>query len=99
METAQEMTVQNKALSIFQEVDLSFTENLIPVHVPVKQYDNQARKVRCRLYQHAMEYSVPDTVIVSYSATRPDGALFQYSSETRPDLVFVSDGAVIHADL
>ena len=95
METAQEMTVQNKALSIFQEVDLSFTENLIPVHVPVKQYDNQARKVRCRLYQHAMEYSVPDTVIVSYSATRPDGALFQYSSETRPDLVFVSDGAVI----
>lgn len=46
METAQEMTAQNKALSIFQEVDLSFTENLIPVHVPVKQYDNQARKVR-----------------------------------------------------
>lgn len=31
--------------SIYQEVELSLTENLIPVTVPVKQYDNRARKV------------------------------------------------------
>lgn len=37
--------------SIYQEVELSLTENLIPVTVPVKQYDNRARKVRCVLYQ------------------------------------------------
>lgn len=35
---------------IYQEVELSLTENLIPVTVPVKQYDNKARKVRCVLY-------------------------------------------------
>ena len=33
--------------SIYQEVELSLTENLIPVIVPVKQYDNRARKRRC----------------------------------------------------
>ena len=27
---------------IYQEVELSLTENLIPVTVPVKQYDNKA---------------------------------------------------------
>lgn len=30
--------------SIYQKVELSLTENLIPVTVPVKQYDNKARK-------------------------------------------------------
>ena len=84
-----------KSFTVFQDVELSFTENLIPTHIPVKQYDNQARKVRCRLYQNSLEYKVSTDTIVSYSATRPDGAVFQYSSETRPDLVFVDDGAVI----
>ena len=84
-----------KSFTVFQDVELSFTENLIPTHIPVKQYDNQARKVRCRLYQNSLEYKVSKDTIVSYSATRPDGAVFQYSSETRPDLVFVDDGAVI----
>ena len=93
-EPAQEALV-TKSFTVFQDVELSFTENLIPTHIPVKQYDNQARKVRCRLYQNALEYKVSKDIIVSYSATRPDGAVFQYSSETRPDLVFVDDGAVI----
>lgn len=84
-----------KSFTVFQDVELSFTENLIPTHIPVKQYDNQARKVRCRLYQNSLEYKVSTDTIVSYSATRPDGAVFQYSSKTRPDLVFVDDGAVI----
>ena len=91
---AQEALV-TKSFTVFQDVELSFTENLIPTHIPVKQYDNQARKVRCRLYQNSLEYKVSKDTIVSYSATRPDGAVFQYSSETRPDLVFVDDGAVI----
>ena len=34
-----------KPVRIFQEIELSFTENLIPVQIPVKQFDNQARKV------------------------------------------------------
>ena len=49
--------------SIYQEVELSLTENLIPVTVPVKQYDNRARKVRCVLYNNSVQYSVP----VSYT--------------------------------
>lgn len=93
-EPAQEALV-TKSFTVFQDVELSFTENLIPTHIPVKQYDNQARKVRCRLYQNSLKYKVSKDTIVSYSATRPDGAVFQYSSETRPDLVFVDDGAVI----
>ena len=47
-----------KSFTVFQDVELSFTENLIPTHIPVKQYDNQARKVRCRLYQNSLEYKV-----------------------------------------
>lgn len=34
-------------------------------------------------------------IIVSYSGTRPDGAVFQYSSESRPELVFVDSGTII----
>ena len=41
--------------SIYQEVELSLTENLIPVTVPVKQYDNRARKVRCVLYNNSVQ--------------------------------------------
>ena len=66
-----------KPVRIFQEIELSFTENLIPVQIPVKQFDNQARKVRCRLYQNSVEYVVQEGTIVSYSGTRPDGAVFQ----------------------
>ena len=59
--------------SIYQEVELSLTENLIPVTVPVKQYDNKARKVRCVLYNNSVQYSVPQDCIVACSGTRPDG--------------------------
>lgn len=41
--------------SIYQEVELSLTENLIPVTVPVKQYDNRARKVRCGYQVHGQQ--------------------------------------------
>ena len=93
---AQEMAATTaKPVRIFQEIELSFTENLIPVQIPVKQFDNQARKVRCRLYQNSVEYVVQEGIIVSYSGTRPDGAVFQYSSESRPELVFVDSGTII----
>ena len=81
--------------SIYQEVELSLTENLIPVTVPVKQYDNKARKVRCVLYNNSVQYSVPQDCIVACSGTRPDGTIFHYTSETASDLVFVENGAVI----
>lgn len=81
--------------SIYQEVELSLTENLIPVIVPVKQYDNRARKVRCVLYNNSVQYSVPQDCIVACSGTRPDGTIFHYTSETASDLVFVENGAVI----
>lgn len=81
--------------SIYQEVELSLTENLIPVTVPVKQYDNRARKVRCVLYNNSVQYSVPQDCIVACSGTRPDGTIFHYTSETASDLVFVENGAVV----
>lgn len=81
--------------SIYQEVELSLTENLIPVTVPVKQYDNKARKVRCVLYNNSVQYSVPQDCIVACFGTRPDGTIFHYTSETASDLVFVENGAVI----
>lgn len=81
--------------SIYQEVELSLTENLIPVTVPVKQYDNKARKVRCVLYNNSVQYSVPQDCIVACSGTRPDGTIFHYISETATDLVFVENGAVV----
>lgn len=81
--------------SIYQKVELSLTENLIPVTVPVKQYDNKARKVRCVLYNNSVQYSVPQDCIVACSGTRPDGTIFHYTSETASDLVFVENGAVV----
>lgn len=81
--------------SIYQEVELSLTENLIPVTVPVKQYDNRVRKVRCVLYNNSVQYSVPQDCIVACSGTRPDGTIFHYTSETASDLVFVESGAVV----
>lgn len=81
--------------SIYQEVELSLTENLIPVTVPVKQYDNKARKVKCVLYNNSAKYAVPEDCIVACSGTRPDGTIFHYTSETAADLVFVEKGAVV----
>ena len=81
--------------SIYQEVELSLTENLIPVTVPVKQYDNKARKVKCVLYNNSAQYEVPADCIVACSGTRPDGTIFHYTSETAVDIVFVEKGAVV----
>ena len=83
------------SLSIYQEVDLSLTENLIPVIVPVKQFDNRARRVRCHLYRNSVEYPVPEGVVMSCFGTRPDGKLFQYASDSTPELVFADSGTVI----
>lgn len=82
-------------MKIYQDVELSLTENLIPAVVHVKQFDHKARKVRCQLYVDSVEYTIPDRAIVSCAGTRPDGHLFQYSSETAPELVTVSENAVI----
>ena len=81
--------------SIFQDVELSLTDDLIPVTVHVKQFDNQARKIRCALFDNSVQYSVPQDCIVACSGTRPDGTIFHYTSETAPDLILIQNGTVI----
>ena len=46
-------------IKIYQEVELSLTENLVPTVVHVKQFDHLSRKIRCVLYSHSVEYQIP----------------------------------------
>ena len=75
------MSINNGAVSIYQDIELSLTEHLVPPVVHVKQFDHLARKVRCTLYANAIEYTIPQNIVLAYSGTRPDGRLFQYSTE------------------
>lgn len=75
-------------------MELSLTENLIPTVVHVKQFDSKARKIKCVLYSNSVEYTIPDGALVTCTGTRPDGHLFQYSSETS-DCIFIEDNAVV----
>ena len=68
-------------VSIYQDIEISLTEHLVPPVVHVKQYDHMARKVRCTLFYNNVEYTIPTDVILVYSGTRPDGRIFQYSTE------------------
>lgn len=54
---------------------------MVPPVVHVKQFDHKSRKIRCALYANAVEYTIPQDAILAYSGTRPDGRLFQYSTE------------------
>lgn len=73
--------IRNGAVSIYQDIELSLTEHLVPPVVHVKQYDSMARKVRCTLFANNVEYTIPTDVILVYSGTRLDGRIFQYSTE------------------
>lgn len=73
--------IQNGPVSIYQDIELSLTEHLVPPVVHVKQFDHKSRKVRCTLYANAVEYTIPSNIILAYSGTRPDGRIFQYSTE------------------
>ena len=73
--------IQIGPVSIYQDIELSLTEHLVPPVVHVKQFDHKARKVRCTLYTNAVEYTIPANIILAYSGTRPDGRIFQYSTE------------------
>ena len=75
------MSINFGAVSIYQDIELSLTEHLVPPVVHVKQFDHKARKVRCTLYTNAVEYTIPANIILAYSGTRPDGRIFQYSTE------------------
>lgn len=57
-------------MKVYQEVELSLTENRIPTVVHVKQFDHKARKIRCRLYSNSIEYAIPEGAIVSCAGTR-----------------------------
>ncbi len=90
------MAINIGAVSIYQDIELSLTEHLVPPVVHVKQFDHMARKVRCTLYQSSVEYSIPTNVVLAYSGTRPDGRLFQYSTESlHNDKVDVMDNRII----
>ena len=69
------------SVSIYQDSELSLTESMVPPVVHVKQFDHKSRKVRCTLYASHVEYTIPEDAILAYSGTRPDGRLFQYSTE------------------
>ena len=73
--------IQIGSVSVYQDIELSLTEHLVPPVVHVKQFDHKSRKVRCTLYVNAVEYTIPQDAILAYSGTRPDGRLFQYSTE------------------
>ena len=46
------MAINIGAVSIYQDIELSLTEHLVPPVVHVKQFDHMARKVRCALYNN-----------------------------------------------
>ena len=73
--------IQIGPVSIYQDIELSLTEHLVPPVVHVKQFDHKSRKIRCALYTSGIEYTIPANIILAYSGTRPDGRLFQYSTE------------------
>ncbi len=75
------------AVTIGQDVDLSLTERVVPPVVHVRQYDHRSRKIRCTLYAGHLEYPVPAGVTLMYLGTRPDGCVFQYSSESGNTLI------------
>lgn len=81
-------------VEVYQEIELSLTESLIPMTVHVKQFDHKARRIKCTLYNNSVEYAIPENAIVSCSGTRPDGHLFQYSSESS-DYISVEDNAIV----
>ena len=81
-------------ITIQQAVDLSLTDNLVPPVIHVKQYDHGARRIGCSLYQDSILFTVSEGVIINVTGTRPDGNVFQYSSETDPETVYVEDGVV-----
>lgn len=89
--------IQIGSVSIYQDIELSLTEHLVPPVVHVKQFDHKSRKVRCALYVNAVEYTIPQDAILAYSGTRPDGRLFQYSTEalSNDKVVLVNNRLVI----
>lgn len=88
--------IQNGSASIYQDVELSLTESAVPPVVHVKQFDHRSRKVRCTLYGGNVEYVPPTDVVLIYSGTRPDGGLFQYSTEALAnDKVALADGKIV----
>lgn len=82
--------------TIYQDIDLSLTESGPPVVIQVKQYDHMSRKLRCSLYGNGKEYHIPEEIIVSYSGVRPDGKLFQYSTDAiNNDKIWLTENKLI----
>lgn len=86
------MPIANGTVNIYQDVDLSLTENVVAPVVHVRQYDDRARKIRCTLYSNHLEYQIPVQAILMYIGTRPDGSFFQYSTENASNDKIALDG-------
>ena len=86
------MPIVNGSVNIYQDVDLSLTESVIAPVVHVRQYDDRARKVRCTLFSNHLEYQIPPQAILMYLGTRPDGCIFQYSTENASNDKIALDG-------
>ena len=84
-----------RTVKVTQEIELSLTEVQIPPVVHAKQHDRRWRQIRCVMYNGASEYPIPENAIVAVSGMRPDGMVFQYSSDTAPDEVFLDGGTAI----
>lgn len=83
------------AIQIEQDVELSLTENLVPVTISVRQFDHNTRRIRCALFKGGTAFSVPADAVISCTGARPDGTIFQYDSGSAPSLVFREDGRVV----
>ncbi len=82
--------------TLYQDIDLSLTESGPPVVIQVKQYDHMSRKLRCSLYGDGKEYTIPEDIIVSYSGIRPDGRLFQYSTDAiHNDKIWLTENKLV----
>lgn len=80
---------------IEQEIEISLTDNLVPAVVHVKQFDHLGRQIRCRIYERSILFTLPKNTIVNVTGTKPDGNVFQYSSETDAEIVRITDGCVM----
>ncbi|MCD8159290.1 MAG: BppU family phage baseplate upper protein [Clostridiales bacterium] len=81
-------------VTVTRTVELSLTENLIPVVIHAKQYDNMTRQIKCSIYQDNTLISLDSSVSVNITGTRSDGGYFQYNSSVDSSVAYVLNGCV-----
>ncbi len=77
------------------DIKLNLTESKVPPTVHVKQYDRQARRIRCTLFEGFREYSIPSGASLICSGARPDGYHFSYSSDAGDEIALANNHVMI----